>query len=262
MPMKRTMRRSQAHNYNNAYASEEPVNAAPGPAGSEPEEETINLTALWKNLKKHMALLIICTLVGGVAAGAFSYFFLPKKYESSATLFLTPTVNEGRAIDYNSLNSNQKLVNNVIYLLTADTTLNPAADRLGIANPEDIKEALTLENTRDTEVIRVKAVTEDPKLSQEMVDTTVTVFIANMEGNLNVSNIRVVDPAMINEEPVSPNILRNTLLGAAAGLLLSLAWVFLRTITDQHLKNREEAEAYLGLPVYAELPVLNVPKHG
>lgn len=45
-------------------------------------------------------------------------------------------------------------------------------------------------------------------------------------------------------------------MGGLGGLALGLGFLLIRMLTDKRLKTREEAEKYLGLPVYAELPDL------
>ncbi len=90
------------------------------------DEVTIDLGEVWSLIKKHIWMLIGATVVGAVVAGGLTWALIPKTYAASGTLFLTPRVQEGE-IDINSLNSNQKLVNNVINLLTQDNIMSMVA---------------------------------------------------------------------------------------------------------------------------------------
>ena len=117
-----------------------------------------------------------------------------------------------------------------------------------------IKNSVNVSNENNTEMIMLAAVTEDPELSKLIVDTTFTNFSKQMKKELNLDNILVVDKARANDKPVSPNIMKNTVLGLLLGLISALGLVALKVITDKRLRTKEDAEAYLGIPVLATVP--------
>ncbi|WP_242325358.1 YveK family protein [Faecalibaculum rodentium] len=219
------------------------------------DETTIDLYEVWELIKKHIWMLISATVVGAVVAGGLTWALIPKTYAASGTLFLTPRVQEGE-IDINSLNSNQKLVSNVMNLLTQDNIMSLVAQETGLASTEDVRDSLTISNTDNTEIITVTATTEDPRLSKEIATTTINTFIDTMKDSLNVQNIQITDQPKLSYEPVGPSIKKNAAIGGLAGLVLGLGFLVIHMLTDKRLKTREEAEKYLGLPVYAELPDL------
>lgn len=96
----------------------------------------------------------------------------------------------------------------------------------------------------------------DPKLSKNIVNSTVNVFIDTMQENLNLKNIEIVDKAKLSYEPSGPNVKKNILMGAVAGFVMDALIVVLKVLTNTKLKSKEEAEKYLKLPVFCELPVI------
>ena len=75
-----------------------------------------------------------------------------------------------------------------------------------------------------------------------------------MKEKLDIKNMTISDQPKINEVPVSPNKKVNTLIGGVAGLLLSCGYVFLQYLFDKRLKNKADAESFLGVPVLGEIP--------
>lgn len=65
----------------------------------------------------------------------------------------------------------------------------------------------------------------------------------------NIPTIEQVSPAVPSQKPVKPRTLLNSLLGAAGGLILALAFVALRDMTDDTIKGREEVEGLLDTKV-------------
>ncbi|HVE92287.1 MAG TPA: polysaccharide biosynthesis tyrosine autokinase, partial [Actinomycetota bacterium] len=66
--------------------------------------------------------------------------------------------------------------------------------------------------------------------------------------------VRVVEPALRPEEPVSPSAVRNLALALVLGLLLGVGAVFLAESLDTTVKDRHDVERLVGAPVLATVP--------
>ncbi len=76
----------------------------------------------------------------------------------------------------------------------------------------------------------------------------------------STSNIVPVDPAVIPTTPIRPKPLTNTGLGAIIGLLIAGAIVFLIEYLDDSIKNPEDVERILGLPVLGYIAEVKIDK--
>ena len=220
------------------------------------EDVEIDLVEIWQVIKKQFGLLVIIVILCAVLAGVISKFFIAPKYTSSSTIFLTPSISETGVVDYTSQNSNEKLVNNVMALLVQDNILSEVAKQTGMESVEDLRNQIKVSNDTNTTLVKVEATTLDPKLSKNIVNSMVNIFIDTMQENLNLKNIEIVDKAKLSYEPSGPNIKKNILIGAAAGFVIDALIVVLKVLTNTRLKSKEEAEKYLNLPVFCELPVI------
>ena len=220
------------------------------------EDVEIDLVEIWQVIKKQFGLLVIIVILCAVLAGVISKFFIAPKYTSSSTIFLTPSISESGVVDFTSQNSNEKLVNNVMALLVQDNILSEVAKQTGMESVEDLRNQIKVSNDTNTTLVKVEATTLDPKLSKNIVNSTVNVFIDTMQENLNLKNIEIVDKAKLSYEPSGPNVKKNILMGAAAGFVMDALIVVLKVLTNTKLKSKEEAEKYLKLPVFCELPVI------
>lgn len=220
------------------------------------EDVEIDLVEIWQVIKKQFGLLVIIVILCAVLAGVISKFFIAPKYTSSSTIFLTPSISETGVVDYTSQNSNEKLVNNVMALLVQDNILSEVAKQTGMESIEELRDQIEVSNDTNTTLVKVEATTLDPKLSKNIVNSTVNVFIDTMQENLNLKNIEIVDKAKLSYEPSGPNVKKNILMGAAAGFVMDALIVVLKVLTNTKLKSKEEAEKYLKLPVFCELPVI------
>ncbi len=221
------------------------------------EEVEIDLLEIFNAVKRYYRLLIVLTLFFGVVTGIVTKFFIQPTYSSSATIFLTPTVGTEGNVDYTSLNSNQKLVNNVMSLMTQENIMTEVVKGTELQTTADVRKVLSVTNKTDTELVTVTATTHDAKLSKDVVSITVNTFIDTMQENLNLRNIEIVNKPKLSYKKVGPSLKRNTAIGAAFGLALGLAYVLIKVLTDNRLKSKEDAEKYLGIPVFCELPIMD-----
>ncbi len=218
------------------------------------EEDTIELLDVFRIFLKKLKLIIVLIILFALGGFLISKFLIQPTYTASTSIYLTPDVSESGTLDYNSQMANSKLASNVVSLLTRNNIMNEVASNVGLESAKQVRDALTIENESNTEVITITAVTNDPQLSKDIANDTVQTFKNRMQKNLNVRNIEIVDKAKLSYEPSGPNIKKYTALGAIVGLLVGIAYSFMKVIFDNRLRTKEETESYLGYPVFCVIP--------
>lgn len=218
------------------------------------DEVEIDLTRLFLLLKKNIRLILLSTVLCAVVALIITMFFIDKKYASQERIYLTPKITDTGTVDNGSLNSNKILVNNYVSMLKGENILSKVAEELDLASVDEVKAALSVTNETDTQIISVVATTDDPTKSKKIAETTVDIFFNEMKDKMEIKNLTIIDSPKINNVPVSPSKKKNLILGALAGMMLSSGYIFLKFMLDKRLRNRSEAESFLGLPVLAEVP--------
>lgn len=219
------------------------------------EELTIDLGQLFQLLKKNLRLIVLSMVICAVAAFAITTFLLPKKYASESSIFIVSKVNqETGTVDANALSANSKQVNNYMELIKGKNILNKVAEQLNIEDVKEVQNAISVSNKSETEIIDIKATTDDPTKSQQIVKATTEIFFKEVKETLKIENMTVLNDPEVEETPVSPSKKMNTLIGALLGLLCSGGYVFLTYLLDKRLRTKQEAVNFLGIPVLAEIP--------
>lgn len=218
------------------------------------DELELDLAALFQQLKKQIKLIIVSVVLMLIVAFVYTNFFVEKKYASQARVYIAPKVTEGM-VEYSSLTTGNLMVNNYMSILKGDKLLSKVADntnqKFGV-----VKGSVSVSNDENTQIIVIRSTTNEPKLSKTIVDETVSVFQSDMAELLDVKNLVVIDSAKVSEVPVTPNLRKNILFGGIIGLVLSVGYIVIKCLLDNRLHNKKEAEEYLGLPVLAEVPLL------
>lgn len=220
------------------------------------EMEEIDLLELFRAVLKYIRLIIALCIVLGATGFFGTKLLIAPKYTASTSIYLTPQINDTGSLDYNSQMANSKLVTNVVNLMTQNNVMSEVAKNVGLENAASVKKCITVANETNTEIVTITATTEDPKLSKDIANGTVDTFIKTMQKNLNVRNIEIVDKAKLSYVPSGPNAKKNGVLAAAVGFVLGAGYAVLRYLLDNRLRTKEEAEKYLGIPVFCEIPEL------
>jgi capsular polysaccharide biosynthesis protein len=96
-----------------------------------------------------------------------------------------------------------------------------------------------------------------------VANTTGEVFseqVSEVSPGANAITATVWERAVIPEEPVSPNPLRDGLLALMLGLMIGTGIAFLLEYLDDSWRSPEEAEQVSGVPTFGMVPAIDVPK--
>jgi succinoglycan biosynthesis transport protein ExoP len=97
--------------------------------------------------------------------------------------------------------------------------------------------------------------------NQKLYDTLLSkVKEADISGNIDASNIRITEDAVMPNSPVKPRKKRNLVLSVIFGLMTGIGLSFLWEYLDRSLRTEEEVQKYLDLPVLSVIPIADSPK--
>ena len=220
------------------------------------EMEEIDLLELLRAVLKCIRLIIVLCIVFGAGGFLGTKFLIAPTYTASTSIYLTPQINDTGSLDYSAQMANGLLVTNVVNLLTQNNVMSEVAKDVGLENADAVKKFVNVTNKQDTQIVTVTATTTDPKLSKDIANGTVNTFIETMQKNLNVRNIEIVDKAKLSYVPSGPSIKKNTMMATLVGGVIGVGYAVLKFLFDNRLRTKEEAEKYLGIPVFCEIPEL------
>jgi succinoglycan biosynthesis transport protein ExoP len=97
--------------------------------------------------------------------------------------------------------------------------------------------------------------------NQKLYDTLLSkVKETNITGNIDASNIRIAEKAVMPIIPVKPKKILNLILSILFGLMTGIGLSFLLEYLDRSLHTEEDVQRYLGLPVLAIIPIADSEK--
>lgn len=220
-------------------------------------EEELNVNYLFDVLKKWFLLILLCTLIG--LGGAIFYGYSSSIiYESSTTLYVEPQVNSS-IVDYEGILTNSKMIKTYKQILKSRKITEKVINNLKLnISYEKLLNMTTINTVSDTEMLSISVRSEYYQQAPIIANEIAAVFIEQMKEDMGIENIVVVDEAIENLTPVEPNMIKLSILGLVAGILVGCAFAFLLDSMDNKIKNHDDVKKYLKIKTIGMIPNYNV----
>ena len=225
----------------------------------QPENEMeieYSLSEIFSILIKRAWIIVLCVVI--VTAGAFivTKYVIDEKYTSSVSMYVAPNSNNVDVLaSLSELNYAQEVVNTYIEILKTNSFMTSVAYASGLGySQKDLSEMVEINAVNDTEIFMVKVTTEDADHSLKLANTIAQMAPQKIIEIKDADAVRVVDPAVLPIEPSSPNVLKNTAIGLALGLMAGVMLTFLLEMLDKRVKNEDDLVRRYNIPVLGSVP--------
>lgn len=222
------------------------------------ETNEISLQEIFMILWNKVWVIILCTLIGGVAAFGISAFVLDPTYTSRVSMYVNSnTERENTIANLNDINASQKLVSTYIEILKSDNVLSKVITETGFTyTPEQIRKMLTASAVNGTEIFEVKITTEDANEAAVIANTIAAVAPEEIIRVVKAGSVELIDEAVPATSPSSPNVLLNTIIGLLLGGVLSVLGVLVAEMLDNRIKTEDDLKKGYDFPILGTIPDL------
>ncbi len=218
------------------------------------DEIEIDLKELLYELSSHWKMILLSTVL--VAAILFSYskFIVTPKYSATSTLYvLTKSTSITSLAD---LQTGTNLTQDYMEVVGSRPVLEQVIDNLDLdMNYKELSAKLAFENPNNSRLLKITAMDEDPEMAKKIVDEVATVSAAYIAEKMMQDPPTIIQYGYADGDPVSPNIQKNTLLGAGVGFFLAVAIIIISYLLNDTIMTPEDMERKIGLKVLASLPL-------
>ena len=106
----------------------------------------------------------------------------------------------------------------------------------------------------ETEVLKVTAVTKDAEISAELCNIIADVAPDFLIRVVGAGSVEAIGEAKPDYNPVSPNVMKFTLLGILAGMLIAVIIIFIIDFVDNTIKDSDELNTKYDKAIIGEIP--------
>lgn len=215
-------------------------------------------------------IIIIVTIAGGILSFGFSKMFLPFEYSSHVSMYVKSyTGISDQMADQNNISNSKQLVNTYMEVLKDDAVMAAIGELLleqfdevilsenftfnmsGEIETESLRKCIELSTVTDTSAVKVIATAKNPEIAASICNNLTSIAPEYVAKAVGVGSINTIDKAKVYETPVAPNVIKNTLLGMAAALLIVVTIILItdyfdNTVKDVALLEKKYKKAIIG----------------
>lgn len=218
----------------------------------------IDLQKLLGACLKKWWLFVVAAVIAGMLSFWYTACFVTPMYQANVTVYVN-NIRRGEDIAYLSgtnLMAAQQLVATYIQIIGSDSVLTKVVDEAGLdLLPKDIRKIMSARQVGETELFKFSIVHPDPAQAAKIANAIAEVAPGEIEKFVAGSSAKIVDHAAVPELPASPSLIKNCVLGTAAGMLLVFAYVLIQFLMDVRIKDEEDLTALFSFPVLGQIPV-------
>lgn len=223
--------------------------------------EELDLKELFSMFWNKKAEILFITLIVMVIGVVYSYFFITPIYTSKTDLVLVQSSSSvsqtgDSTITTTDITMNSKLVSTYSEIIKKNTVLGQVASNLNISDEkiESLKNNIAVKAVSDTEIIEITVKDVDPNFATEVANEIAKVFSEKIVEIYNISNIYLLDRAEAPTEPSNVNHMKDIVIFAFIGLVISAVYVLIGNMLDNTVKTEEDIEKLTGLVVLTSIP--------
>lgn len=223
------------------------------------KDEEIDLIEVFHLFLTKWWMILGCGIICAIVAFVGTKMLITPQYESSAMIYLLSKSNAitsaldiqlGNQMtdDFKILATSRPVVERVIKDKNLELTYEAMVDKISISNPSD------------TQILKISVKDEDPAVACDLANAMAKATSERVAEVMNTDQPNVVEDAVVPEKPVSPNVLKSTMIAAFLGMLLVMGILLVNYMLDDRIKTEEDVAKYLELNTLASIPLVDMGK--
>lgn len=220
--------------------------------------EEINLKDLFSYFFSKSFIVIITLAVAILISTIYGEFIKVPMYRSYTTIVLTrsgDTDKNDNSITQNDILLNQKLVATYREIIKSRRVLGQVIENLDLdMEVSELSQNISVTNEEDTELIKISVSSVNKEDAKDIANEIAKVFSNEIVDIYNIKNVSIIDTAIVAKTPYNINTIKEIVIAALFGVVLGVAIIFVMFYFDTTIKNPEEIQTKIGLPLLGVVP--------
>lgn len=227
--------------------------------GNKMQSETIeiDLVELIGVLMSRLWMIIIFGSMAGIITFLMCVYVLEPKYESTTKMYIINR-QSNETLTYSDLQTGTQLTKDYQELVTSRPVLEEVRSELSLdLDNKELKNKISVDVPTDTRIVTITVEDSSPEMARAIADAIRNSASAHISAVMNTEAVNVVEEANLPEEPASPKIVKDTVIGGAFGAFVAIVIIILIYIMDDTIKNPDDIEHYLKVSVLGSIPYVD-----
>lgn len=219
-------------------------------------EEEIDLLELGYMLWKHIVQIILCLVIGGAGAFAYTKFLVTKQYTATASMYIIGSQNS--VIDMSALQIGTQITADYQEMITSEDMLSAVIDDLQLdTSYEKLVGKVKMDNPSGTRILKISVTDSDPQMAADIANEIAKKAKEKLPEYTKGTAPEVYNSARVPKKASSPSTTKNTMLGALALTVIYCGYLVVTFLMNDTFVTADDINKAFGVQ-----PIAVIPKYG
>lgn len=220
----------------------------------EDADDEINLVEVFYLFWGHLWQIILCLVLGAVAAFSGTYFLVVPQYLATAKIYIVSASNDS-VVNLSDLQVGASLTADYQELLLSRPLLQDVIANLGLEiEYYALEKMIAISNTEDTRILQIDVTSPVPQQAADIANELVAQASIYLPNIMETDPPNLVESAIVPAQKSSPSYSRNTMLGALAGAVLCCGVLLARFLMNDTFVTPDDVAKYFGIQPLSTIP--------
>lgn len=219
------------------------------------EENEIDLLELFYVVLHKWKMIILSLLLTGACGCLISVFLITPQYESTSVLYVLSKSTSITSLA--DIQMGSSLTNDYVEVVTSRPIIEQVIQNLGLTDEtyESLKDKVSIDNPANTRLLKITVRDPQADIAKAIADELADVSKSFISIKMDQAAPTVTQYGYADGEPVTPNTVKNTVLGALIGAVLAIGVVIVSYLLNDTIMTTDDIEKKLGMTVLASIPM-------
>lgn len=222
----------------------------------------IDVLQLFRALWKRKLVILLVAIITSSVAFAYSTFIIKPEFTSTTRIYVVNRNQvEKSGLTNQDLQAGSYLVKDYREIILSQDVLEKVVSDLKLdLTPKGLANKIKVTVPVDTRIVSISVNDRVPEEASRIANSLREVAAQKIISITRVSDVTTLEEARPAISPSSPNIRRNTVIGAGLGAGLVIVVVLLIELFDDRVKRPEDIEDVMEIPLLGIIPNLDKVK--
>ncbi len=215
----------------------------------------IDLMEIVRTLLGKWKLIILATVLFGALGYAASTMLVTPIYQAGAKMIVNTRKDESQNVTNDQINSAKNLVGTYAVIIRSRDVLNKVIVELNLPDSYgQLANRISIKAVNETPVMQITVQHPNKNTALAVAAKLLEVAPDAIVEKVEAGSVKTVEQAYVGSEPVSASAMRNAVLAAMTGFVLTCAVIIIVFLLDNTYKTDMDIQRDLGLPVLGVIP--------
>ena len=222
----------------------------------------IDVLQLFRALWKRKLVILLVAIITSSVAFAYSTFIIKPEFTSTTRIYVVSRNQEEKSgLTNQDLQAGSYLVKDYREIILSQDVLEKVVSDLKLdLTPKGLANKIKVTVPVDTRIVSISVNDRVPEEASRIANSLREVAAQKIISITRVSDVTTLEEARPAISPSSPNIRRNTVIGAGLGASLVIVVVLLIELFDDRVKRPEDIEDVMEISLLGVIPNLDKVK--